>query len=150
MSYVTLAQLKAALPADITAQLLDDLGAGAPTPGVWTEVVAQVTAEIDGKLAMRFALPLSPVPQVIANAAFVLAAEALYQRKGFFGEKNPWCARANSIRGTQGQPGGQPGLLDRLASGEATLTADTKAAKPTGAVIAEAAKTTSARGNLLC
>lgn len=150
MPYVTLAQMKAALPAEITAQLLDDLAAGVPTPGVWSEVVAQVQSEIDGKLAMRFSLPLDPVPAVIQNAALVLAAEALYQRKNFFGDKNPWFARANSVRGTLGQPGGQAGLLDRLVSGEIPLTATATTAKPAGSVIAEPAKTTSATGRLLC
>jgi phage gp36-like protein len=150
MPYVTLDQMKAVLPAEICAQLLDDLGSGVPSGNVWSQVIAQVQAEIDGKLAMRYPLPLDPVPLVIHNAAVVLAAELLYQRKNFHGEKNPWFARANSIRGTLGQPGGQAGLLDRLASGEITLTAEAKPAKPAGSVITEPAKTTSATGRLLC
>jgi phage gp36-like protein len=148
--YVTLTKLKAALPAEITAQLLDDHGSGAPSPGVWDEVVAAVQAEIDGKLGMRYPVPLDPVPAVISHAAFVLAAEALYQRRNYHGDANPWTKRAEQIRGTQGQQGGQPGLLDRLASGEVPLTVQSRPARPAATAITETAKTTSGAGNLLC
>lgn len=149
MPYVTLAKLKAGLPAEITAQLLDDTGAGVPDAANWAAIAAAIQEEIDGRLGQRFAVPLDPVPAVIANAAFVLAAELLYQRRGFYGEHNPWTKRADSIRGTQGQPGGQAGLLDKIAAGEVPLTTETARARPSISAITEPAKTTSAAGNMM-
>lgn len=150
MSYVTLAQMKSVLPADLFAQLLDDSGSGVADPTLWPEIVAAVTQEIDGKLGMRYPLPLTSVPPVIVHAALVLAAEAVYQRKNFYGDANPWAARANGIRGTLGQQGGQPGLLDRIASGETPLTPALKPQNKQAVAITSAAKTTPSTGAMLC
>src|SRR4051812_40751531 len=125
--YITLAKIKAGLPAEITAQLLDDTGSGLPDAANWSAIVDAVTTEINGKVGQRYALPFAdPQPDLLCSAAFVLAAELCYQRNNFYGESNPWTARANSIRGTQGQPGGQAGLLDRIASGEEPILPSTK------------------------
>jgi phage gp36-like protein len=151
MPYLMLAQIKAALPTDITEQLLDDQGSGIADPSVWPEILAAVTREIDGKIGQRYPLPLAePVPQIVTNAAFVLAAELLYQRKGFFGEANPWTKRAEQIRGTQGQQGGQAGLLDRIASGEEPLTTAARPQHAPAVAITTPAKTTPSTGNILC
>ena len=116
-AYITFDQIFAGLPDEITSQLLDDTGAGTPDMDIWQQIVAAVGQEIDGKIGQRYALPLvDPLPQVLLNAGFVLAAELLYQRKGFFGDSNPWLARATAVRGTAGQQGGQPGLLDKIAA----------------------------------
>lgn len=150
MPYVTAAKLRAALPAEVTARLLDDHGTGEADAGAWAEIQSAVQTEIDGKVGMRYPVPFAdPVPPVIANAAFILAAELVYQRKGFFNDGNPWMKRAQDIRGTQGQQGGQPGLLDRIAAGEIPLTAEAPRSRPAGAVIAEPAKTTPSRGHML-
>ncbi len=150
MAYVTSAQLRAALPPEMTAQLLDDHGTGEADSSAWSEIQAAVQTEIDGKVGMRYPVPFTdPAPAVIRNAAFILAAELIYQRKGFFNDGNPWTKRAQDIRGTQGQQGGQPGLLDRIASGEVPLTASAPRARPAGAIIAEPAKTTPRSGHML-
>jgi hypothetical protein len=149
MPYIELADMQAALPPEITENLLDDHGVGLGDAAAWAKIVAAVSREIDGKLGMRFAVPLSPVPAVVHDAAFVLAAEALYHRRGYYGEANPWTARAQGIRGTQGQQGGQPGLLDRIATGEIPLTAAAEPARPAGGVISEPAKTHSSARRLL-
>lgn len=138
------------MPEQFTAQLLDDHQVGAADPSVWAEIVLAVEGEIDGKLAQRFALPLAePTPKLIVDAAFVLAAELLYQRRGYYDEQNPWTKRANTIRGTQGQQGGQPGLLDRIASGEVPLTIATPAARPPATAITEPSRLSSGYGNNL-
>lgn len=156
MPYVTLAKLKAGLPADILAQLLDDTGTGVADTAKWNAIVTSVQEEIDGRIGQRYSVPLpDPVPAVIANAAFVLAAELLYQGKGFFKEHNPWYERAQGIRGTMGVPGGQPGLLDKLASGEQQLTPTTAPTKPIGGVLIEQSRifparpTDTGRGNMM-
>lgn len=145
--YVTLAAIKGALPDEITAQLLDDDGTGVPNATVWSAVVASVTREINGKIGQRYPLPLTePFPELVTNAAFVLAAELCYQRRNFHGDANPWSARADGIRGTMGQKGGQPGLLDKIADGSLPLTPEIVRKKPSASVITERAKTSSCRG----
>lgn len=149
MPYITLADMQAALPPEITDSLLDDHGAGVGDAAAWTRIAEAVEREINGRLAMRYTLPLASVPAVVADAAFTLAAEALYQRRGFYGESNPWTARAQGIRGTTGQQGGQPGLLDRLANGEIPLFAAATPTNAQGGVITAPAKTQSANGHIL-
>ena len=139
-TYVTLAQMKAALPVELTEELLDDSGSGVPDAANWPAIAARVSDEIDGKIGQRYTLPLSPVPVVLTNAAFVLAAELIYQRKNYHGEANPWFTRAQGIRGTLGQPGGQAGLLDRIASGEQPLTPEINRAKPAAVAITETSR----------
>jgi hypothetical protein len=148
-AYITFDQVVAGLPAEITNQLLDDSGAGTPDMDIWQQIVLAVGQEIDGKIGQRYALPLpDPIPQILLNAGFVLAAEMLYQRKGFFGDANPWCARATAIRGTAGQQGGQPGLLDKLVTGELPLSPDLQRKQPSVSVITERARTHSHCGRL--
>lgn len=146
--YITLAEMKAALPVELTEQLLDEHGTGVGDADAWAKIAAAVTREIDGKIGMRFSLPLATVPAVIHDAAFVLAAEALYHRRGYYDAANPWTKRAQGIRGTQGQQGGQPGLLDRIASGDEPLFAAARPANAVGGVIAEPSRLAS-RGRLL-
>ena len=145
--YVSRSELTAAVPADLAGQLL-----GAGGDAIWTEIEAAVAREIDGRLAARYTVPLpEPVPAIVRSAALVLAAEALYQRLNFYGDSNPWTKRADGIRGTAGQQGGQEGLLDRLAAGNPPLyAAAVQAPKRSAAAIIEPAVTTSARGNRLC
>lgn len=138
-TYITLAKVRAALPEEITAQLLDDHGAGAPDSQVWSELAAAVAQEIDGKLGQRYSLPLSSVPDLVASTALVLAAELLYQRRGYFGEANPWSERAKAVRAT----------LDAIASGDQPLTATATRKNTPGAAITEAAKTHPSEGGML-
>lgn len=140
--YVALSDLQGKLPADIFTAVSSE---------VWARIAADVAGEIDGRLAQRYPVPLSPVPALVATAAQVLAAEAVYQQRGYYGDANPWTARANGIRGTLGQQGGQAGLLDQVASGEAPLyAAAPQASKRPAVAITEPAITTSSRGHRLC
>lgn len=149
-AYVTLAQIKAGLPDEITAQLLDDTGAGTADGAAWAAIVAAVAREINGKVGQRYTLPFTdPQPDILCNAAFVLAAELCYQRKGFYGDANPWTERADGIRGTVGQKGGQEGLLDRIASGDLPLTTTTKKANAPAVAVLETSKVTPAAGGTL-
>lgn len=147
MPYVTRTELTAAVPTDLAARLLGSSG-----DATWTEIEAAVAREIDGRLAARYTVPLAePVPAIVRSAALVLAAEALYQRQGYYGDSNPWTKRADGIRGTEGQQGGQQGLLDRLAAGNPPLYASAPQAAARGAVaITERAPTTSATGARMC
>jgi phage gp36-like protein len=137
--YVTLSAIKGALPDEITAQLLDDDSSGAPDSTSWAAVVAAVRNEVDGKIGQRFALPLpDPVPPSVLNAAFVLAAELIYQRRGFFGDSNPYAKRAADVRT----------WLDAIATGAQPLTPDIQRKKPSASAITECARTFSPSGRL--
>lgn len=140
MPYVTLSQMKAALPPQITSQLLDDRGSGAADALAWAQVVAAVTQEIDGKLGQRYPLPLDPVPDLVGNYAFVLTAELLFQRRNFYDKANPWTERAKGVRHA----------LQAIADGDQPLTATAPAASKPARVISEPAKTVSSAGNLMC
>lgn len=152
MAYITLSQMKAALPAEITDRLTDDTGSGVGDAAVWADVVTAVTQEIDGKVGQRYTLPISDSQalKLLGNYAFILAAEALYQRKGFFAASNPWTARAQSIRGTAGQPGGQAGALDHIADGTSPLVPNATRRSTPAAAITESTKLVSSHGNNLC
>lgn len=148
-AYITFDQIISGLPDEITDQLLDDSESGEPDMDIWQQIIAAVGQEIDGKIGQRYALPLSdPLPQVLLNAGFVLAAELLYQRRGFFGDANPWTRRAESIRGTAGRQGGQPGLLDAIVAGTIPLSPDLNRKQPSVSVIAERTRTHSRTGRL--
>lgn len=144
--------MRAGLPPEITDRLTDDLGSGFGDTAVWNEVLAAVTQEIDAAVGQRYTLPISDAAalKLLGNYAFVLAAEALYQRKGFFDAANPWLARAQSVRGTLGQPGGQAGALDRIASGEVPLVPNAPRRSAPAAALTEPAKLHSTTGANLC
>ena len=137
--YITFGQMKAAMPADILAQLLDDSGSGAPDMAKWTELLVAVTREIDGKLEQKYPLPLATVPNSIGDAAFVLAAELLYQGRGYYEEANPWTKRAKGVRS----------FLDALANGEKQLLPTAAKVGTPAAAITETAKTFPSDGSLM-
>jgi len=139
--YVTLSDMSARLPAVFLVQALDDDRDGAADPGVWDAVAAAVAQEIDGVLGVRFAVPFSnPLPGPVVTAAQVLAAEALYARRGFQGDdKNPWASQAKQQRA----------LLLQIAKGELPLSPSKTRAQPSASIVAETSKTTSSRGRTM-
>lgn len=137
MPYITLAQIKARLPDEITSALLDDTSSGAADLSVWDEIVEAVRTEIDGKLGQRYPLPLATVPDLVASIASVLAAELCYQRRNYYGEANPWTVRATAVRKT----------LDAIAEGDQPLTPTAKKQNAPALAITETAKTFPSSGN---
>ena len=83
--------------------------------------------EIDGALSQRYAVPIVPVPPVLANAGLVLRCHALYQRRGTPDDQNPFQSQAVEIRKK----------LDRIGKGQDPLTPDTPKAHPAGSIISE-------------
>lgn len=133
MSYISQADLSAEIPADFVTQALDDDADGVPDAGVWELVAAAVDRSVDAYLGRRYAVPLtmSPLPAVVAQAALVFACELLHQRRGMSGEKNPYTKRADAWRKT----------LERIASGEESLTVTTAPTRPPVSIISESAGT---------
>jgi phage gp36-like protein len=137
-AYVLMSDMNARLPAAFLIQALDDDSDGAADPGVWDAVAAAVAQEIDGILGVRFAVPFAnPIPAPVLTAAQTLAAEALYNRRGFQGEeKNPWTKLAAGARAT----------LAKIAAGELPLGPDRARQAPSASIVSEPSKTTSRRG----
>lgn len=137
--YISYDEMKAALPADIMAQLLDDQGSGAPDMDKWEKILAAVKREIDGSLEQKYALPLATVPNSIGDAAFKLTAELLYSGRGFHGDANPWTEKARDVRKT----------LQKFADGSVQLLPSAVKTNAPAVLISEPAKTTPSTGNML-
>jgi phage gp36-like protein len=140
MSYITQSDLESRVPPAFIVQALDDDGDGEADAGLWDKVASAVDAQINGRLEGRYAVPLAaPVPAVVIEAALVLAAEALYLRRGISGDQNPWSKQADGIRDR----------LERIGSGKEALKNEVSPARSGGAVIGEPARTFDAAGRLM-
>lgn len=137
--YITYDEMKAALPAEIMAQLLDDQGSGVPDMDKWAKIVAAVAREINGSLEQKYSLPLSSVPNSIGDAAFKLAAELLYCGRGYYGDANPWTERAREVRK----------LLGKFAEGSIQLLPTAVKTNAPAVAITETAKTYPTSGGML-
>lgn len=140
MPYVTQSDLESRVPAAFITQALDDNGDGEADAGLWDKVAAAVDAQINGRLEGRYAVPLAaPLPSVVTEAALVLAAEALYLRRGLSGDQNPWAKQAEAVRER----------LERIGTGKAELTYQSTPAKPGGSVIGEPSRVFDPAGRLM-
>jgi len=79
MSYATQADLEARFGVDELTQLTDRAGAGVPDATIVARALSDAAAEIDTYLASRYALPLSPVPTVLARIACDIARYRLWE-----------------------------------------------------------------------
>lgn len=99
MSYISQSDLEAKVPADLMTQALDDDGDGIADEGAWGKLIADISEEIDGILGQRFSVPFSsPYPPLVVVASKVLAAEALYLKRGLARDANPWSKAAERMR----------------------------------------------------
>jgi len=139
MAYIVKADLKGLIPEEFLNAALDDDGAACADAGTWDAVADAVEDEINGRLAQTFAVPISPVPEVLKAAARAIAAYVLYQRRAVADEANPWSDQAKYWRDK----------LDSIGSGEEPLTYEAGRAKAPAVLIEEPARTHSAQGALL-
>lgn len=139
MPYVTQAALAGQIPPDFLVEALDDDADGVVDSAAWDALAAAVDEEIDATLGQRYTVPFTgTVPDIVGHAAKILALEGLYQRRGAFGDANPWSARAEALRGT----------LRSIATGEEPLSPSLDRAKSSVSAITEPARTHSAAGHL--
>ena len=124
-TYATQADLAARYGAEID-QLADRDGDGLADAAVVDETLADVGAEIDGYLAVRYQLPLAtPVPLILNRLACVLAREQLAYRAGLeLGADNATRREADAARKT----------LRDLGNGTASLGLSPAPAVQTGTV----------------
>jgi phage gp36-like protein len=88
MSYCTLTDLQEAgiTPAQLV-QLTDDDADGVADADVIAKVLANTDSVIDGYLGSRYTVPVAPVPNLLRTLATVIAAWALYGRRGLANER---------------------------------------------------------------
>lgn len=128
MAYVTQTQIETAIPPTHLTDALDDNRDGTADTGKLTAVIDQASQQVDALLESRYAVPFVTVPKKVAEAAFTFVCELLYQRRGLFGDDNPWFKRAEQWRET----------LKAIGSGEGQIASDEAQETTPGAAITEA------------
>lgn len=78
MAYATLADLVARFGEEQLVQLTDRLAAGVIDEAVLDQAIADASALIDGYLAGRYPVPLSPAPAILVGYACDLARYNLF------------------------------------------------------------------------
>lgn len=131
MPYVLRPDVETKIPPAFVVQALDDDADGVEDTGAWDALAAAVDAEIDGYLSRRFPLPLSDTPAALRSGACILACEAIHQRRGAYGDKNPFTVHADAFRAR----------LEAIAAGKAELAITQKPARPGISIISESAGT---------
>lgn len=141
MSYLTLAQMAAEMPADFIAQALDDEGEGdaAVIADTFDTVQEAVSDKIHSYLSQRFETPfVDPVPPMVKQAARVFTGDMLYRRRGFKGDDNPFSEEEEKFCK----------LLSEIGAGERPLLAGKKQKTESVSTVTEAARTTSSQNYL--
>ena len=78
MTYATQAELETRFSHIELLKLTDRTNSGAVDVAVVTRALADADAEIDGYLAARYTLPLTPIPPVLSRVAADIARYHLY------------------------------------------------------------------------
>jgi phage gp36-like protein len=131
MAYIVQSDLEGKIPPALIDQALDDDGDGAADAGAWDKLIADVTQEIDGILGQRFAVPFTtPYPALVIVASKVLAAEAMYKKRGMAKDANPWSDDAKQIRAK----------LSAIGSGKESFEPSRNGANPPVVVIGETSR----------
>lgn len=140
MAYITKEKLAAIVPRQLIEQALNDDGIAGEDAGVWDNVASAVQTAIDGPLSQRYAVPFTgTLPPLVAEAALVFAAEAIYLRRGISDASNPWITKADKLRER----------LAQVAAGERPLGAAWDREKDSISAITETAKTYAESGRLM-
>lgn len=82
MPYSTKSDIEKKLPPQQLIQLSDDDNDLLPDTGVIDEAIAGADSEIDGYVALRYTVPLSPVPALIKTLSINIAIKNLHDRRG--------------------------------------------------------------------
>ncbi|PKN05552.1 MAG: hypothetical protein CVU74_01095 [Deltaproteobacteria bacterium HGW-Deltaproteobacteria-9] len=81
MAYCILADIKKALSEEIIKQLTDDDNIGEIISANVTKAIARADAEIDGYCAVKYAVPFTTVPPVVAGLSLDMSIYYLYKRR---------------------------------------------------------------------
>jgi len=81
MAYITSADLEGHISEQVLIQLTDDQKTGTVNADIVTAAIADAGAEIDGYVATRYAVPVSPVLALIIKLARDITIKNLYSRR---------------------------------------------------------------------
>ena len=81
MAYCILADIKKAISEAVLIQLTDDDNIGAIITENVTKAIARADAEIDGYCAVKYAVPFTTVPPVVAGLSLDMSIYYLYKRR---------------------------------------------------------------------
>lgn len=76
----------------------DDNGDGVEDAGIWDAIAAAASRACDDLLSRRYLVPFSSPPPLVRQAAAVFALETLHNRRGRYGDENPYGKRADKFR----------------------------------------------------
>ena len=80
MAYSTIDDIRKLLPEEELLALTDDESLGQVDQGRVDEAIAQADAEVDSYCAVRYSVPVSPVPGLLKKLSVDIAVYALYSR----------------------------------------------------------------------
>lgn len=80
-NYITQTDIIEQLPEESLIQLTDDEGTGVVNDARADAAIKDAEGEVDGYLQTRYAVPLSPVPNIIAKLTADIAIYNLYARR---------------------------------------------------------------------
>jgi phage gp36-like protein len=134
--YVTRQEIETEIPPAYVIEALDDNADGVEDSGLFENLVAMASQDVDAALAGRYATPFAdPAPAPVRAAAYCFLGERLYTRRERTGDKNPFEKRADGWRKK----------LELYAKGDLHLDLAVQAqlpdvaGKPAGAAVTEAA-----------
>lgn len=81
MAYTTVAEIKKAISEEIVKQLTDDDNIGEIVEANVTAAIARADAEIDGYCAVKYSVPFTTVPAVVAGLSLDMSLYYLYKRR---------------------------------------------------------------------
>jgi len=132
MAYLTKADLDGLIPPQFLLEALDDDQDGVEDVGLWDKIAQQAADAVDALLGQRYTVPFTaPLPPLVAQAARVFAASALYRRRGYTDDRNPWGKEAERLSVK----------LSRIGQGLEPLTPGADRAEDSVSIIVEQAKT---------
>jgi phage gp36-like protein len=81
MAYAVYADLSSRMPEQTLIALTDEQGIGVGNEAVADAALADAAAEIDAMIGARYAVPVTPVPDLLKKVSLDLAVEGLYARR---------------------------------------------------------------------
>jgi phage gp36-like protein len=99
MAYVARADVEGKIPPQYLIEALDDDNDGAEDPGLFDQLVATASRDVDSFLAGLFSTPFpDPVPAQVYAATLAFVCESIYARRITPEQRNPFGGQANDWR----------------------------------------------------
>lgn len=97
--YITKEQLQAYIQEQLLIQGLDDAGENIADDALFLTIETAVESEVHSYLEGRYQVPFAVnVPNLVTHSCLVLAAEAIWLRRGSAGDSNPFTKAAEAAR----------------------------------------------------